>query len=352
MPSVIRNRIIKKNCMPRVPRVAQNTAKKISRGRLLKAQDFDFEGRRIKVYRKLQVRHGAARLGRASAVATSEKRKLGKRKRSLKSGGIQPTFEGPRTWRSKSRPSEHKPKLQLQVKVNGEICVSVPAKTARSQIADFLTVHRDWIDDHLQQYANLRVLHPRKEYREGEKFMFLGTELRLQIVFLNQHLSKISELASVKVKGRILQIFSPRPRGLHPCDEMAWKAKSHPEYASAITDFYKCEAQRIFRARVHFFSERMKVQPAALEFRSQKTRWGSCSATGKISLNWRLIVASQKVIDYVVVHELAHLRFYDHSRFFWRLVSSQIGDYAELRDWLSAHQFDADFLAKTSELHT
>jgi predicted metal-dependent hydrolase len=79
------------------------------------------------------------------------------------------------------------------------------------------------------------------------------------------------------------------------------------------------------------------VEPARIQVRDQRTRWGSCSARGTLSFNWRLALAPFEVLDYVVVHELCHLREPNHSRRFWSLVESRRPGWREQRAWLREH---------------
>jgi predicted metal-dependent hydrolase len=79
------------------------------------------------------------------------------------------------------------------------------------------------------------------------------------------------------------------------------------------------------------------VQPARVQIRDQRSRWGSCSTRGTLSFNWRLVLAPFDVLDYVVVHELCHLREPNHSRRFWRLVEQRRPEWRMHRDWLHEH---------------
>lgn len=93
-------------------------------------------------------------------------------------------------------------------------------------------------------------------------------------------------------------------------------------------------ARTDFSARLSRWAGRMGVAPAKLSIRTQHARWGSCSSRGAISLNALLMLAPEAVRDYVIVHELAHLREMNHSPRFWAVVAAALPDYAQSRDWL------------------
>ena len=79
------------------------------------------------------------------------------------------------------------------------------------------------------------------------------------------------------------------------------------------------------------------VEPKRIQIRDQRSRWGSCSTTGTLSFNWRLVLAPVEVLDYVVVHELCHMREANHSRRFWKLVEARRPDWKKHKDWLDEH---------------
>ena len=102
----------------------------------------------------------------------------------------------------------------------------------------------------------------------------------------------------------------------------------------AVQAWLMRQAKRVFTERLNHFTPALGVQWRKLSLSSAGTRWGSASADGSIRLNWRLIHFKQSVIDYVVVHELSHLRVMDHSPRFWDTVRAVVPDYAELRGQL------------------
>jgi predicted metal-dependent hydrolase len=102
-----------------------------------------------------------------------------------------------------------------------------------------------------------------------------------------------------------------------------------------LLDFLKREARRVLDARVSEFSARIGVAPKRITVRDTASRWGSCSTTRAISFSWRLILAPPFVLDYVVAHEVAHLRHMNHGARFWALVRELVGDVEKPQTWLN-----------------
>ncbi len=100
------------------------------------------------------------------------------------------------------------------------------------------------------------------------------------------------------------------------------------------------EARRVLEARVAVFGPVLGVQPTRLSVRAQRARWGSASRNGSLSLNWRLLLAPRWVLDYVVIHELAHLAEPGHTRRFWELVRRHAPEADAARAWLREHHGD------------
>jgi len=93
----------------------------------------------------------------------------------------------------------------------------------------------------------------------------------------------------------------------------------------------KKEALAIAKEKTKYFGELYSLHPAKISIRNQKTRWGSCSRNGNISLNYRIVHLPEKYLDYVVVHELCHLKEFNHSRKFWDLVATAVPDFKKAR---------------------
>ena len=119
------------------------------------------------------------------------------------------------------------------------------------------------------------------------------------------------------------------------------RAKQQPRLRLDSELVSESEARRAARELVTMLceeeAEALGVRWSRIEIRDQRSRWGSCSTRGTLSFNWRLVLAPFEVLDYVVVHELCHLREPNHSPRFWALVAGRRPDWSASRDWLREH---------------
>jgi len=112
---------------------------------------------------------------------------------------------------------------------------------------------------------------------------------------------------------------------------------SDPEVRAAIRSTLSVRALERIRSRVNHYAPLIGVHPGRITIRDQKSRWGSCSAKGNLNFNWKLIMAPSQVLDYVVIHELCHMREFNHSPRFWELVYAHMPDYEAWKKWLKNH---------------
>ena len=119
------------------------------------------------------------------------------------------------------------------------------------------------------------------------------------------------------------------------------RAKQRPRLRLDPRSVSETEGRRAVRELIAMVIDEeapeLGVAPKRIQIRDQRSRWGSCSTTGTLSFNWRLVLAPLDVLDYVVVHELCHMRVPDHSRRFWRLVEARRPHWRRQRDWLYEH---------------
>ncbi len=112
------------------------------------------------------------------------------------------------------------------------------------------------------------------------------------------------------------------------------QAAAKPELSARDRKRYIELARDIFTRKTSYYAQILGVSYGRISIREQKTRWGSCSSEGNLNYNWRLIFAPEDVLDYVVVHELAHRKEMNHSKAFYAVVASALPDYKKPQDWL------------------
>jgi hypothetical protein len=105
-----------------------------------------------------------------------------------------------------------------------------------------------------------------------------------------------------------------------------------------LESWYRREAEKLIRKRVGELSRLLGVRYGRLTIRGAKTRWGSCSQKGNLNFNWKLLMVPDPIIDYVIIHELAHLKEMNHSRKFWHLVGQYCPQWRRYRQWLKVHE--------------
>ena len=112
------------------------------------------------------------------------------------------------------------------------------------------------------------------------------------------------------------------------------------EVGTVLVDWLKARARDAIDRSITRHAEALRVEPAAITVRDAKTRWGSASRKGRLSFSWRLVLAPPEALDTVVVHELAHLRYFGHGPRFWGLVASRRPDHLAWRKWLREHSVE------------
>ena len=204
--------------------------------------------------------------------------------------------------------------IGLRIDDNG-LTVNVPMGVSEKWLHSVLQDKALWVVKKLQHWQASKPLPV--HWHDGQKISFVGTTLTLRVA--------ASLFASVpQLGGRHLIVHvtdSANDEGLE----------------QAVTQWYQREAELLFKQRVAHYVPLMKVIPRCVKLSSARTQWGSCTADGSVRLNWQLIKMPLSLVDYVVVHELAHLVEMNHSAAFWGVVEKVCPEYPkwrrELQKW-------------------
>jgi hypothetical protein len=206
--------------------------------------------------------------------------------------------------------------LAITVHPDNRVIVSVPTACSQKNILRFVENKSDWVLKAIQ--ANLQRVkqNHKRRFETGEKLFYLGSEYILRVeggtpsrvVLEDGHIC-----VRLPVEG-----LAPEPS----------RVKRH------LLDWYMARALAKVTEKVPIYANRICVNPSFVTVKSLKSRWGSCSIRGRISLAWNIIMAPEDIFDYLIVHELCHMVHHNHSAKYWNLVATILPNHRQSRKWL------------------
>lgn len=202
--------------------------------------------------------------------------------------------------------------ISLIIEPDGRLVVRAPLRVSSHEIQSLVEGHADWI--RARQKIALEVCQQSapKKYVQGEQFWYLGSLYPLEILPPTCQVLRFDQ-----------------------CFYMGSNAL--PRAAEVFTHWYRQQARQVITERVNWYAKQHSFSFQKIRISSARTRWGSCSSRGALSFAWRLVMAPLPVIDYVVVHELSHLRYKNHSKKFWLQVGTILPEYKLQVSWLKAN---------------
>lgn len=195
---------------------------------------------------------------------------------------------------------------------NGQLSVTVPKGLRLYSLDGFLQQQGQWIIAKMEQARKQKV----QPTLPRDVILIAGAAVRLERIEEKERKSRARvELVKDRVVVRV-------PAGTRDAT------------IAIVEGWLRSQAREIINAEVNRQAARMRARPTGLTIRDQRTRWGSCSTSGMLSFNWRLVMAPPEVLQYVVIHELAHLFHHNHSKDFWTKVVVYAPDFKVQRAWL------------------
>lgn len=197
--------------------------------------------------------------------------------------------------------------------------VAAPQRMPLEQVVAVVNTKARWI---AEKYTEIkRRLEPPKRFVSGEEFLYLGRRVSLQVQTGPAPSGRSQRAGSgalpqpVALKGNVLLVQAGAPKV--PSEEVR----------EMLEHWYRVRAEEVITRRVQHYADQLGWPMPKVLIRNQKKRWGSCNAKGELRFNWRLVMLPLRVLDYVVVHEMAHLKVLNHSPRFWALVEQIMPDY-------------------------
>lgn len=206
---------------------------------------------------------------------------------------------------------------RLEVRPQTGLTVIVPHSYKIGQLPGLLESEEQWISSNLARFSHSQSSSAKMKLKSSDTVPYLGRDLEL--VKQENHSG-----GGLTLEGNRLAV-------------------SRVLFGDGILElalerWYRAEAAKLIGERTYKLSTQMGVSYKRISIRGQKTRWGSCSRKKNLSFNWRLLMAPEPVIDYVIIHELTHLKEMNHSKRFWELVAQRCPRWREYKQWLKKHE--------------
>jgi predicted metal-dependent hydrolase len=204
----------------------------------------------------------------------------------------------------------------ITIERNGSLTVSAPTEAPLARIEAAVRSRLFWVYQKLSLRRQAERREDRRVYASGETYAYLGKSHRL--------------------------LVEPQPAPRQPAvtlrdGRLVLRANAQAQAANHLSAWYRQHGQEWLPPRCAPWAARMQAEPAAIVVRDLHNRWGSCTAKGEIQLHWQVMTLPPAVIDYIIVHELAHLAHRGHDRAFWATVERAMPDYERRKERLAQH---------------
>ncbi len=215
------------------------------------------------------------------------------------------------------RRSPRRKTVSIRINPDKSIVILAPAGLSDARISEVVLQKKAWIRKQYNELDRCRYHCQKHQFDHGEIFLYQGRQLRLR---------HITGRGGVEVGDDIISVAIPP--GLMDCLER------RRFVSKQLRQFYRSRAHEILRNKTFTLGKMHALEPLFVATKEYSSRWGCCFGDGRIYFNWKIIMAPEAIIDYVIIHELCHLRMANHSPGFWSLVENILPDWRERRLWL------------------
>lgn len=207
-------------------------------------------------------------------------------------------------------------RVAIHVDPDGRVLVDAPENASDKQIKTAVTRRARWIHGHLAAIRLRRAHVLPREYVSGESLLYLGRRYRLKVV------TKRENPAAVRLRGGYIEVTVP--------------ARNPMAVREALNHWYRGRARLVFEERLEAMASSLRWirTTPAMRLQTMKVQWGSCSPAGRLTLNPHLVKAPRECIDYVLLHELCHLKEHNHSQKFYRLLEQHLPQWRRKKERL------------------
>lgn len=205
--------------------------------------------------------------------------------------------------------------LSIQIEAPRKITVISPAGKSEDEILETVKSKSKWIIQKLFEIREMEYRKRSKQYVNGESFIYMGRNYSLQVIIDDN-----SSFAKAKLYRGKFYVTS--------------YTKDQDIIKQALENWYKDKAKEKINERIKYYQGQFDIYPKKVVIKNQEKRWGSCTKDNQLLFNWKCIMAPSPVLDYIVVHEMSHMVYMNHSKDFWNLIKRVLPDYEQRKNWL------------------
>jgi predicted metal-dependent hydrolase len=206
--------------------------------------------------------------------------------------------------------------MGITIDAYGNVEVQAPKGTTDEHVLQIIEGKWDWIQQKSKEMKDRVLGNKVKVYDHGEIFLYLGNEYPI----------KVSQDITI---NKDYVIFEADKLNIYV------KQLEDEKIKQALKRFYYQQCKTLVEKSIRSYQNHFKIKPRSIRISDNNSNWGTCDSKQQLTFNWKLAMAPQRVIDYVVVHEMCHLVHLNHDRSFWRLVGKILPDYEERENWLT-----------------
>lgn len=196
------------------------------------------------------------------------------------------------------------------------VSIHIPSRLPLKLAREFVLQKTSWIQKKLAEQSLKET--PEKQFIDGEGFLFLDKKYTLRFIQADTSPSVIKTPLELELHGRLNRLSITTIR-------------------ATLIRWYKQQAEHYLTSRTAEIARQIDLMPTSVTVKTYKARWGSCGIRGDVQFNWKLMLAPPSIIDYVIVHELCHLKHHNHSALFWQLVEHHSPTFKASRQWLKSN---------------
>jgi predicted metal-dependent hydrolase len=213
--------------------------------------------------------------------------------------------------------------MTIEVEPSGDVNVISPISATEEVILKKVKSKAKWIVQKQYEVKNVNVNKIRRETVNGESYLYLGRTYSLQVI-LDE---KVKDINVRLLRGKFI---------------VTTYTKDQDKIKLALENWYRDKTLKKVKERVKYYESYFKDKVTDIKVKDQKKRWASCTKNNELLFNWRCVMAPSNILDYIVVHEMCHMKYKSHSKEFWDNVCSVLIDYEYRKEWLKNNGIKLD----------